>query len=387
MASAALISPASLGVVNRMRVLAALHASGPQSRAGLARTFGVSRATVGTILQPLLDSGVLVESEPLTPSRGGGKPPRPVWFSDSARAIGAVEIVPGRVTAARLAPTGAVRQRAERSFRLRTKDSDTFAAALAESCAEAFSSHEVIGVGVAAAGLVEPDDGRIVELTAAPALANYPLARAIGAITPAPVYLEHHARVQALGDRWFGAGRGIETFASVSTGDTVGVGIVHGGAVLSAPGAASGAHMTVDIGGTRCDCGKRGCWKTIATTAWLRRRAAALGVPGARGVTLARLTERADERSATLVDEYARNLAVGLGTVQQLLAPGVFILHGEAAAGGTDFLARLTRYLRAESPRRQGEYRPSVVAADPARDSALLGCAGLVLARGMEHLR
>ncbi|HEY3505549.1 MAG TPA: ROK family protein [Actinocatenispora sp.] len=384
MASASLISPTSLGVVNRMRVLSALHASGPQSRAEIARAFGVSRATVGTILQPLLDSGVLVESEPVTPSRGGGKPPRPIWFSASARAIGAVEVLPGRVTAARLAPTGEVRHREERRFPLRTKESESFATALAESCAAAFGGYEVIGVGVAAAGLVEPDDGRVVELTAAPALANYPVTRAIAAVTAAPVYLEHHARVQALGDRWFGAGRGLDTFASVSTGDTVGVGIVHHGTVLSAPGAASGAHMTVDVGGIRCDCGKRGCWKTIATTGWLRRRAAELDLPGPRGVTLARLVARGD---TTLADEYARNLAVGLGTVQQLLAPGVFILHGDAAAGGPDFLARLTRYLRAESPRRQGEYQPSVVAADPAQDSALLGCAGLVLSRGMDLLR
>lgn len=386
MSGPTLISPASLGVVNRMRVLAALHASGPQSRAELARTFGVSRATVGTILQPLLDSGVLVEAEPAVASRGG-KPPRPVWFSASARSIGAVEILPGRVIAALVSLTGEVRRRAERPFPLRTKAVDGFRDAVRESCTEAFGAVGVIGVGVAGAGLVEPDDGRIVEWHAAPALAGFPVAEAIHAVTDAPVYLEHHARVQALGDRWFGAGRGLDTFASATTGESVGVGIVHRGEILSAPGAASGAHITVVAGGDRCDCGRRGCWKTIATTAWLRHRAAELGLPNARRVTIARLVASTEPAAATLADEYARNLAVGLGTVQQLLAPGVFIVHGEAVTGGRRFLDRLTRYVRAGSPQRRGEHRPTVVAADPGQDTALLGCAGLVLSRGLAALR
>jgi glucokinase len=309
-----------------------------------------------------------------------------VWFSASARSIGAVEILPGRVHAATVSLTGEVRTRATAPFATRTADPAGFAAALRSCCAEALAGTAVIGVGVASAGLVDRDRGLLVELTAAPALAGFPIGETLRAQVDAPVYLEHHVRVQALGDRWFGAGRGLDTFASVSTGDSVGVGVVQRGAVLSAPGAGSGAHLTVAAGGERCDCGRRGCWKTLATVRWLRRRAAALGVAGARGTTLARLAARADhgDRSAAgLIDEYAANLALGLGNVQQLLAPGTFILHGDAATGGSPFADRIAARLTGYSPHRSA---PAVLAADPVQDTALLGCAGLVLAEGMQLL-
>lgn len=393
MSSATLISPERLGVLNRMRVLTALHAAGPQSRAELARTFGVSRATVGTILQPLLDNGILIETEPAAASSGGprsgGKPPRPVWFSASAPSIGAVEILPGRVRAATVSLTGEIRGRATAPFATRTADPAGFAAALRSCCAEAFAGTTVVGIGVASAGLVDPGRGRLVELNAAPALTGHPIGDTLAEQLAAPVYLEHHARVQALGDRWFGAGRGLDTFASVSTGDSVGVGVVQQGAVLSAPGAGSGAHLTVAAGGDRCDCGRRGCWKTVATIGWLRRRAAALGVPGARGTTLARLTARAgrgDRSAARLIDEYAANLALGLGNVQQLLAPGTFVLHGDAATGGVRFAERVAGHLTAHSPHHPDAV-PTVTLAAAGPDTVLLGCAGLVLSQGMQLVR
>src|SRR5690606_11950431 len=191
---------------------------------------------------------------------------------------------------------------------------------------------------VAASGLVNTVEGRVDEVNAMPALRDYPVADELGRLLDVPVFVEHHARVQALGDRWFGSGRSLDSFASVATGDAVGVGIVHQGVVVSRPGSASGAHMTVAKGGERCTCGKRGCWKTLATNRWLRRRADKLGLRNARRTTVAKLAglRDTDERVAELLDEYAANLALGLGNIEQMLGPGVFILHGDAVAGGED---------------------------------------------------
>ena len=68
--------------------------------------------------------------------------------------------------------------------------------------------HDVAGVGVAAAGLVDPDAGLIIEVNDAPALHGYPVTERLRALTGVPVRVEHRARLQVLGDRWFGAGRG-----------------------------------------------------------------------------------------------------------------------------------------------------------------------------------
>lgn len=383
-----LLSPSSTGAVNRLRLLELLHSQGPLSRAQLARLFGVSRATIGTIVQPLLDSGALSESLVGETTKVGGKPARPIWFSADGKRLAAIEILPGQVNAALLSVAGDVLRRASRRFAARARSRDAFEAGLTAVADECFAGESMLGVGVAASGLVDTADGRVVEINAMPALRDYPAVDEIGRLLSVPVFVEHHARVQALGDRWFGSGRSLDSFASVSTGDAVGVGIVHQGVVVSRPGSASGAHMTVAKGGERCTCGKHGCWKTLTTNRWLRRQAEERGLPGARRVTVARLSgiRASDRRAAELLDEYAVNLALGLGNIEQMLAPGVFILHGDAVAGGEALRASLQHHLRDESPRRHDE-GPRVVLSDPDADAVLMGCAGLVLSNNLSLIR
>jgi predicted NBD/HSP70 family sugar kinase len=295
-----------------------------------------------------------------------------------ARRLGAVELVPGRFTAAVLSASGRILDRAECSYDPAAAGTAEADAALA-AVARVFAGHSLAGVGVAAAGVVDPEGGLIVEVNDAPALHGYPVAARLAALAGAPVRVEHRARLQVLGDRWFGAGRGRRTFASVSTGEVLGVGILYEGEVLAPHGGRSGAHMTVSASGERCTCGGRGCWKTVATTRWLRARAAEAGLGS--GVTLGALVARDDERARDLVEEYAGNLVLGLATVQQLFAPGLFVLHGEAREGGEPFRTLIERRLRSGVVSPGGEAPHVLVGGADADDVALLGGAGLVLSR------
>ncbi len=83
----------------------------------------------------------------------------------------------------------------------------------------------------------------ILEVNDVPALHGYPVTERLAALTGTGVRVEHRARLQVLGDRWFGAGRGRRTFASVSTGEVLGVGVLYDGEVL-APGPAGAAART-----------------------------------------------------------------------------------------------------------------------------------------------
>ncbi|HWD03761.1 MAG TPA: ROK family protein [Amycolatopsis sp.] len=287
-----------------------------------------------------------------------------------APVLGAVELVPGRVRAALLDLSGTVLWRSEAVFPRGTSDPAQVDAALAE--ATRFPDAPA-GVGVAAAGLVDAAGGVIIELNEVPALHGYPVAAVLTDLLRVPVHVEHRARLQVLGDRWFGPGRGRTTFASVSTGDVLGVGILYDGEVLAPPGGRSGAHMTVAASGLPCTCGARGCWKTVATTPWLREEAERRGLAGR---TVGELT------GEPLLDEYAGNIALGLINIQQLFAPGLFVVHGEAAEGGEPFRARIERRLREDSSWATGAEPPRVlVSPGPADDVALLGGAGLVLSK------
>ncbi|EOY52489.1 hypothetical protein SLI_7790 [Streptomyces lividans 1326] len=284
--------------------------------------------------------------------------------------------MPGRVTAAVLSMGGRVLDRSEVSYDAATATPADIDGALA-GVAGVFAAHEVQGIGVAAAGLVDPGAGLILEVNDVPALHGFPVTERLGALTGVGVRVEHRARLQVLGDRWFGAGRGRRTFASVSTGEVLGVGVLYDGEVMAPPGGRSGAHMTVSASGERCTCGNRGCWKTLATTGWLRAGARAAGLGAA--MSLAELVGSGDPLAGRVVEEYAHNLALGLVNVQQLFAPGLFILHGEAREGGERFRTVVEERLR-DAVAFAGAEQPRVLVGTAAVDDvALLGGAGLVL--------
>jgi predicted NBD/HSP70 family sugar kinase len=147
-------------------------------------------------------------------------------------------------------------------------------------------------------------------------------------------------------------------------------------------------HMVVDYQGTVCRCGQRGCWETIATHSWLRSQAVIAKLPRPQKTTVASLTALAqtgEQKAAELLDRFARNVSVGIINLQQTLAPGLFILHGDVTSGGDPLRERIESYVRSGVAHHPGG-DPSVVFAGADDDIALLGAAGLVLSESLSML-
>ncbi|SDU96916.1 Sugar kinase of the NBD/HSP70 family, may contain an N-terminal HTH domain [Microlunatus sagamiharensis] len=378
-----LLNPASIGQVNRSRVLELLHQNGPSSRAQLARALNVNRATIASILQPLIDNNTLVEGEQVAASPNGGKPARPLWFDADGLELGGMRLADRTVAAARIGMDGTVRVQAQATIEPEHGIDQVQEAVLALA-ARCFDGQALLGIGVAASGMVDTTTGTIISLHLAPVLNDYPLGRVLAERFGVPVAVDHHPRVRALGDKWFGHGRHLSSFASVYTGEALGMGIVHEGRIIAGPAGAGGeyGHIVVDMGGERCLCGRRGCWEMVASVLWLRREAERRGVEDAGAVGAAALAGSAaagDQTAKELLDLYARNLAIGMANNEQMLASGTYVVHGDAAAGGELMKSRLEHWLTSFSPRRGTP--PSVVLGDSGDQIALLGGAGLVLSQ------
>lgn len=376
-----LLSPTRIGQVNRSRVLELLHQEGPSSRAQLARALGVNRATVASIVQPLLDGGTLVEGEQVSASPAGGKPARPLWFNREGNELGSMRLAPRSVTAARLGMDGSVHHQALRTF-VPEEGLEVVTSALLSVAEECFADRPVLGIGVGASGMLDTTAGTILAINLAPVLNGYPLGPTLSRRFGVPVAIDHHPRVQALGDKWFGQGRSVSSFASVYTGEALGMGIVHDRQIVRGPSGAGGeyGHMVVDMNGELCMCGRRGCWETLASLPWLRREAAQRGLPLADEVdcaTLASSAGRGDDRAAELLDLYARNLAVGMANNEHMIASGTYIVHGDAAGGGDLMQEALTRWLDTFGPHRGPE--TTVLLGSSGDESTILGGGGLVL--------
>jgi predicted NBD/HSP70 family sugar kinase len=368
-----------IGDLNRSRVLQALCDHGPLSRADLARLAGVPRATIGTIVQNLIDAGLLDE---LAPDRDGkvGKPGRPLWFGERAGLSIAVGFTNDRVRAALVNARGD--RLAETAVHLATpKASGTeLAAAVVKAAAEVLpAGEEVLGIGVVVPGVCDTENGEVVGSGQLPGAVGTALTATLTKRFGLPVLLDNDARAQALGEKWFGDTRGVPTFASVHTGDGLGVGLVLDGHVYRGEDGRVGelGHTAVSLNGVPCRCGLSGCWETVATLPWLRAQAKAQGLPSPGRTTTATLVGLGDAGSG-LLDEYVDHLAAGLANLVNLLGTSRLVLHGDVVGGGEAMRAAIEAATRR---RVLGHLRDDVSVTLSAldEDAALLGAAGLVL--------
>ena len=380
-----LISSAAIGSANRGRVLKLLFDLGPTSRAELARHVGVNRATISGIIQPLLDQGLLAEGDPLRPSEGGGKPAKPLWFSDDAPPICAVQLMHDAVHTALVSLSGAIAAESTARFPANGCSVERIMDLLARCMTKtlAGNARKPLGIGVAAAGMVDTDHGAIVTVNLAPMLDGFPIGPELTKRFGLPACVDHHPRALLVGDRWFGLGRGRRRFAVIYTGEVLGGALLLDDHLYRGPGGAGGelGHTFVQVDGAECRCGRRGCWETIATLGWLRREAAASGLPSPENLDSRRLVELAAAsapKAVALLDRYARNIAIGIANLQQTMAPGYIVIHGDVVGGGQPLLEAIAEHVRRLVPSRPGG-EIELVLGDLADEAALRGAAGLVL--------
>lgn len=382
-----MVSASLAGEINRARVLKTLYANGPLPRPELARLTGSTRATIGQIVTPLIDDGLLCELEPLASGAQGGKPARPLWFSDDGWPVGAVLVLPQGVKAAVVTAGGRVLAVTASAF---PEDVDAdgvtrrILATVRRTTAKA--AVPLHGIGIAVGGMVDTEAGEIVRSDLAPVLNGLPVARLVEADAGVPAYLDLHPRAQALGDLLFGPGRGEQSFCSVYVGDGIGAGFILDGALHRGPRGAGGevGHAVFDRSGPQCRCGLRGCWEAMANRRWLRDAADAAGLPDAATLDAAGLAALAprDAAAAKVLAEYVDNVALGIANLQQVLGIGVFVLHGDPAGAGEPFRAAVEVAARERAFAHPGG--PVRVVLGTADDAATLrGAAALVLSHAL----
>jgi glucokinase len=121
-----------------------------------------------------------------------------------------------------------------------------------------------IGIGVP--GTVDARAGIIVFAPNIFAV-NVPIVDAIQRRYDLPIYLAQDTHAAAWGEYKVGAGKGCASIASVTLGTGIGCGMVIDGEIYH--GALNNTvgeigHLIVDLEGSECNCGNRGCLETIA---------------------------------------------------------------------------------------------------------------------------
>ncbi len=383
-----MVSASRAGELNRARVLKTLYAYGPLARPELARLTGSTRATIGQIVQPLLDEGVLQEQNPIASGIHGGKPARPVWFSDNGWPVGAVLLLPAGAQAALITTSGRIVTAATVKFGTRKLSHDTIVIRLTDCLSKliATTSAPLRGIGIAVGGMVDTRAGDVVRVGLAPWMNGLAIGPQIARATGVPTYVDLQPRAQALGDLLFGAGRSEDSFCSLYIGEGIGAGFILDGLLHRGSRGAGGevGHTVVDRHGDACSCGLTGCWETVATARWIRAEAARREMPDPGTMSVARLAALAPNNSAAadLLREYASNIALGIVNIQHSLGLELFILHGDLVAAGDPFRTQIENQVhRRVFAHPGGPVRIRFAAADDY--ATVRGAAAMILSRSM----
>jgi glucokinase len=250
---------------------------------------------------------------------------------------------------------------------------------------------DVSAVGVGLAGLVQWPEGVFAW---GPHLdwKEVPLRSELEAELDVPVVVDNDANVAAYGERMLGAGVGFDNFLMVTLGTGIGGGIMVDGEIYRGESfAGEFGHMVVDSGGGLiCDCGKRGCWETVASGPALVRLAREVIALNPSGSLASRLGERAfggDEitRAADAGDEVARGLVAqvgaefgrGLGSLISIFDPELILVGGGLGSIGESLLGPARRV--AAEGLHGGSYRllPPILVAGLGPSAGAIGAAAM----------
>ncbi|MGN6473993.1 MAG: ROK family glucokinase [Mycobacteriales bacterium] len=266
---------------------------------------------------------------------------------------------------------------------------------VAESVSELRAGHDVVAVGVGAAGWV---DASRTTVLFAPNLAwrNTPLHADLSRLVDLPVDIENDANAAAWGEYRFGAGEQEPDTLVLTIGTGIGAGFIIDGELRRGRFGIGGepGHVRVVPGGRLCGCGNHGCLEQYCSGTALER--AAREVARERPTDARRLLELAggdaaaidgpivtiaaqegDRAAVDCFEEIGRWLGQGLADLAAVLDPGRFVIGGGVAEAG-ELLLRPARdtYAAVVSGR---DYRPlaDVVPARLGADAGMIGAADL----------
>lgn len=275
------VLPGHARVHNRSLVLAHLFHTGPSSRADIARSTGLTRVTVSTLVGDLIDEG-LVEELGVRAEGKVGKPATLVGMRTQDFQVVAVDLADdATIHGAVLTLTGDVVTRHDAP--LEGRSGEAAVVALENLCRDLLvaADRPVIGIGIASPGVITTD-GHVVQ---APNRGWYdlPLAARLSQTLGVPVHVANDANTRALGEFTYGTASGSGSMV-LTVGQGVGAGLVVDGALVLGRNNAAGelGHVTVVDASTpgetpaACACGRAGCLETVLSVPALRRRVAGL---------------------------------------------------------------------------------------------------------------
>lgn len=334
-------SQTSLHRANLERVVRAVRMAGSLTQAEIARTTGLSAATVSNIVRELKDGGTVE----VTPTSAGGRRARSVSLSGDAGIVIGVDFghTHLRVAVGNLAHQVLAEESEPLDVDASSAEGFDRAEQLVKRLIETtgIGPGKVIGVGLGVPGPIDVSSGTLGSTSILPGWSGINPGQELSRRLGVPVYVDNDANLGALGELVWGAGRGVRDLAYIKVASGVGAGLVIDGQIYRGPGGTAGeiGHITLDESGPVCRCGNRGCLETFAAARYVLPLLQPSHGPDLTMERVVRLAREGDPSCRRVVADVGRHIGSGVANLCNLLNPSRVVLGGDLAEAGELVLA------------------------------------------------
>lgn len=208
----------------------------------------------------------------------------------------------------------------------------------------------LVGIGLGIAGMINFKEGTVVFSPNLP-LRNVAFRNLIQEYYKVPTFLDNDANTATLGEKYYGAGRGVSNMVGITLGTGIGGGIIVDNKLYrgTTGSAAEIGHMVIDINGPECTCGSFGCFEALASGRVISKmasqaieegensaifRLADEKIENITGETVARAAQEGDLLAKEIFANIGRVIGIGLVNVVNIFNPELVVLAGGIAQAG-----------------------------------------------------
>lgn len=258
------------------------------------------------------------------------------------------------------------------------------------------STEDFIGIGMGSPGTVNQANGTVTGAYNLNWKNPQPIRQQIELAFGLPFFIDNDANLAALGEQWLGAGNNEPDVVFVTLGTGVGGGLVSDKNVLRGAMDAAGeiGHLTIEINGYTCTCGKKGCLEQYTSATGIERMARDMADAFKNDSSLLKkkiengktidakmifdLAKENDKLANMVVDRAAVYLGIALGNVANLLNPSTIVLGGGVSKAGQFLAEKVNKEMQHFLFPTIREYT-KVRIAELGNDAGVIGAASLVL--------
>ena len=215
---------------------------------------------------------------------------------------------------------------------------------------EGVGREEIAGIGISAAGPIEPSTGTYNHPPNLPGWHGRTMVPYLRNATQLPVRVIHDAHAAAVAEAKYGAAQGMKDVVYVTVSTGIGGGMISDGVPVNGRHGMAGeiGHLLIDTAGPLCNAGCHGCLEVFAAGGGSATQAKRLAEEGGAAAMVAladgdpgQITGRmvyeaaagGDSEAAGIVETAVDALATGFANILATFDPGVLVVGGSVVVG------------------------------------------------------